>query len=135
MSYLKKNKWISVGVGGFLGAGSRYAIYMGFPDALSLYGTFLCNMLGCLIIGFLFDTLKNKPFHRELWLLFGTGFCGGFTTMSAFASEIVHLGSNNLYLLAACYLLGTWVFGIVLTIIGVKASQFLSQRLERRSEN
>jgi CrcB protein len=132
--YIEKIKGIYVGIGGLLGAGSRYAIYISFPEVLTLYGTLLCNMLGCLIIGFLFEYLKNKPFHRDLWLLLGTGFCGGFTTMSAFASELVQLGQSNLYIVAVCYLFGTWVFGIIFTFMGVKASEFLLQRIERRSQ-
>jgi CrcB protein len=85
-------------------------------------------MLGCLVIGFLFNFLKNKPNQRELWLLLGTGFCGGFTTMSAFASELVHLGDSNQLLIGASYLFITWIFGIIFTLVGINISDILLRR-------
>ncbi|WP_456275688.1 fluoride efflux transporter FluC [Bacillus sp. AK128] len=128
---MKNSSSIYVAIGGFIGAGARYGIYLSLPIPLSLLGTFLCNMLGCLLIGLFYEFLNNRSKQRELWLLLGTGFCGGFTTMSAFSGELVQLGESGQILLLVFYLLGTWLMGIFLTIVGIKLATLLLDRKER----
>jgi CrcB protein len=57
------------------------------------YGTLSVNLLGSFTLGFLMAlVLKKTGAHHEEWKLFlGTGFCGGFTTFSAFAAENMNL--------------------------------------------
>ncbi len=53
----------------------------GFP-----YGTLIVNVVGCLIVGYVLTWTADHDYDR--WrLLFATGFCGAFTTFSAFAYE------------------------------------------------
>ena len=82
-------------IGGVVGTFSRYALagavgrMMGerFP-----YGTLLVNMLGCFIIGVL-DVLTREKFvlGPQGRLLLMVGFCGAFTTFSAFILETGNL--------------------------------------------
>ena len=88
-------KWACLVIGGVTGTLARYfftdAVYevmgTGFP-----YGTFLVNVVGCLAIGFLAALSESKfllgPNAR---LLLMAGFCGAFTTFSAFMLETVTL--------------------------------------------
>lgn len=73
-----------VALGG--GAGSALRAYLsqllrhGFP-----WGTFLVNVIGCFLIGLLMSELEDDQMDMRLLLV--SGFCGGFTTFSAFGSE------------------------------------------------
>lgn len=82
--------WL-VFVGGGLGAVSRYGVTVlavrlfgaGFP-----WGTLAVNVVGCFLIGLLFELAERtaliSPAAR---LLLMTGFLGGLTTFSAFGLE------------------------------------------------
>ena len=88
-------KWFYLIGGGILGTLARYilagAIYQkvgtGFP-----YGTLVVNLIGCFLIG-VFDTIFNQkiPLSPLLRIFLMAGFCGAFTTFSAFILETGHL--------------------------------------------
>jgi CrcB protein len=80
-----------VGTGGFLGTVSRFLTsrYFSatFPSSFP-YGTFVVNIVGCFLIGLIYGVSEKGNFLSTEWRLFLTvGFCGGFTTFSAFAAE------------------------------------------------
>lgn len=89
-----------VGLGGFFGSASRYAIsswvhklsnYHWFP-----YGTLAVNMIGCFVIGLLVGLSESKGIlTHEAHLVLLVGFLGGFTTFSAFGNETILLLNNN----------------------------------------
>lgn len=77
---------VLVGMGGCLGAVSRYGIGQWIrresPGRLPI-GTFLVNMSGSFLLGLLVGSHLN---HQ--WMLFaGTGFMGAYTTFSTFKLE------------------------------------------------
>ena len=111
-----------VGLGGFIGASLRYAtgLLVGrfFSEANFPYGTFVVNMLGCLLIGFLAGLTDSRDLLNDASRAFVfTGMLGAFTTFSTFSYETMGLLQNgqtspaltNLGLQIILGLLAVWV--------------------------
>lgn len=83
------NPLVLVGVGGALGATSRYLLSGAVTTFGTLpAGTLLVNVLGSFGLGLvMFDTGYLGVLTPEARLLLGTGFFGGFTTFSTFSYE------------------------------------------------
>ena len=84
-----------VGVAGGIGAICRYLIMLAVRTTGELqgFGTLVVNSIGCFIIGVLAGWLVVSPWSTEtktaFTLLTMTGFCGGFSTFSAFTLDCV----------------------------------------------
>ena len=82
-------------------------------------GTFLINLIGCFIIGMIYAIAsRNASTGSDIKLLLATGFCGGFTTFSAFAFENLELFKSGLHLTALLYIILSVVLGILAVILG-----------------
>jgi CrcB protein len=86
---------IVIGVGGAIGALARYllggAVHRLVPGFFP-YGTFVVNLLGCLIFGVIVGIAESRvaigPIGRAFILI---GVLGGFTTFSSFTYETFEL--------------------------------------------
>jgi CrcB protein len=106
-----------VAVGGAAGTWLRLAVARALPSGASAFpwSTLLVNLLGSLILGFVVVTaLERAAPTRFLRPLIGTGFCGGLTTFSTFAVEIVLLIRAGRPGLAALYAAVSLIAGLVL---------------------
>jgi len=115
-----------VGFGGGVGSTFRYLVSLamgknasGFP-----YSTLIVNILGCLVIGILVGiSEKHQYFSQNFKLLLITGFCGGFTTFSAFTLENIKLLESGKFLLMTLYASLSILLGLVFTFIGIYISK------------
>ena len=90
-----------VGVGGFLGAVSRFLVTAWIhsrTEALP-FGTLVVNVIGCLALGFLATFVAEQLFESNvLRLVMMVGFLGAFTTLSAFSYEAALRWTNGQWL-------------------------------------
>ena len=113
--------FILVFLGGGLGSGLRYlvAIAMNQYSKILPFGTFTVNMIGCLLIGLVLGyAQKENTLTSNQTLLLATGFCGGFTTFSAFANENLELIKNGEIFNFSVYTIGSILIGILAVFIG-----------------
>ena len=86
--------FLSVAVGGALGACARYAITMAMSHHLLRFpmATLITNVSGALVAGFVATWFINKGLlGMPAQLLVVVGFLGGFTTFSAFSVDTLRL--------------------------------------------
>ncbi len=112
-----------IGFAGFLGTIARYLsgqlIYQFLPVSFP-YGTLIVNILGCFIIGLVYGWFEKENIYSNEWkLIFATGFCGGFTTFSAFSIENIQLLRDGQFGFALLYIFVSVVIGISATFGGV----------------
>ncbi len=93
-------KLLFVGMGGFVGAARRF-VTSGFVSRITIqtqfpYGTFVVNMVGCLLIGFLAGLADSRDLFTVTSRAFVfTGILGAFTTFSTFSYETMGLFQNG----------------------------------------
>ena len=120
---------IYVFIGGGLGSLVRFLLSKlvnAFHNSNFPFGTFTINIIACFALGFIIGLADHKqllsPASRLFWAV---GFCGGFSTFSAFSSEsltLIQQGHNSTMLL---YILLTVVVCLTATFGGL----FIAQRI------
>lgn len=112
-----------VGTGGLIGSIARYltASYFTkvFPSSFP-YGTFIVNIVGCLIIGIIYGLSERFNWLTPEWRLFlATGICGGFTTFSSFAYENIKLIQDGNFFVFSIYSIASFTLGLFAVFIGL----------------
>ena len=96
-----------VATGGFLGANARYLVGRAVAG---LPGTFLANVVGCFLLGFLvYEQQFAGSLRERSRLVFAVGFLSSFTTYSTFAAETVALSPP----VAAANVAATYALGLL----------------------
>ncbi|MDM5213569.1 CrcB family protein [Peribacillus sp. NJ4] len=107
----------AVGFGGAAGAILRYCVILTTGHSFFPFGTLLINIVGSFLLGMINGYFASKK--KSFWFLaLGSGFCGGFTTMSTFSQEVVDLLQTSLPF-AGLYLGATLFFGLVAGFLGL----------------
>ena len=119
--------FLIVGLGGAVGSMLRYAVQKIFQvqsAATFPTGTLLVNIAGCFLIGILWSMIsRSLTWNEEMKLLLMTGFCGGFTTFSAFTLEGIGLLKENKTVLFVIYLTASVLGGLLATFIGIRIAK------------
>ncbi|WHY98981.1 fluoride efflux transporter FluC [Peribacillus simplex] len=107
----------AVGFGGAVGAILRYCVILTAGHSFFPFGTLLINIVGSFLLGMINGYFASKK-KSLVFLALGSGFCGGFTTMSTFSQEVVNLLQTSLTL-AGLYIGATLFFGLVAGFFGL----------------
>ena len=114
--------FLLVFLGGGVGSSCRFLIsnILNYNfKSFHYLGTFSVNIIGCILIGIVMGFLqKENNFNQNYLLLFSSGFCGGFTTFSAFANENLDLIKSGNFSLFFLYVISSVVFGIAAAYLG-----------------
>ena len=88
------------------------------PDEFP-WSTLATNVAGCFAIGVLMVLVVERlSSSRLVRPFFGTGLLGGFTTFSTYAVDTRELLAAGRPAVAAAYLLGTLVLGLLAVVVG-----------------
>ena len=115
-------------LGGGIGSVLRYGMgkYLNSTQTGIPYGTFAANILGSLIIGIILGlALKNNSLSNNTVLFLATGFCGGFTTFSAFAYENHIFLKSGDFMSFALYTIGSFIIGFAAVFFGMWLIKFI----------
>jgi fluoride exporter len=129
---------LAVCCGGVVGAVSRYLVLLALPTETGRFplGTFVINVTGSALLGFLLVTLDNRFAERRMLRpLLGTGLIGAYTTFSTVSVEAVLLARAGRVLTAAIYVGLTVVCGLGAGLLGMTAARLsLGHATWRRKE-
>jgi fluoride exporter len=113
--------WLYIALFGALGSVSRHAVSLWAKSALGLafpWGTLLVNVLGSLVLGFVVTLALNGRVSEPAQLAIGVGFCGAFTTFSAFELEVMNALLEGRSTLAVGYVVLSLVLGFAAVWLG-----------------
>jgi len=112
-----------VAMGGAFGSLVRYGVgrlcSWCLPNASSVLGTGLVNLVGAFLLGVVVSSFPANP-KPSVWVLFlGVGFCGGLTTFSTLAMELADLMQQRRFLGLIGYGAGSLALGLLAFLAGV----------------
>lgn len=113
-------QFLLVALGGAAGSVLRFAAQRIIPAQSFPYNTFAVNISGCFLIGVLWALLLRGALQSDGRLLLMVGFCGGFTTFSAFTLEGMLMLQSGKWFNFLLYMLFSTVFGLLATLLGFK---------------
>lgn len=109
--------WLLVIAGALVGAPLRYLTDRAVQtrhDSVFPWGTFVVNVVGCLVLGIL-----TAATPADVRLLLGTGLCGALTTYSTFSYETLRLAETGARRYAMANAAGSVVCGLGAAFAGV----------------
>ena len=119
-----------VGIGSFLGGVARYGLTRFVAEGVVSelpFGTFVVNIVGCFLLGLLYQLFSAVFSPSEgIRLLLTVGFCGGFTTFSTFVAEDLTMLSSARFFIAAIYAVLSVLIGLAAMWLGMRCAGLFS---------
>ena len=113
---------LAIFLGGGIGAVSRYLISLNLAKNFEInlpVSTFLVNVIGSFVIGFLYILFIEKTdITPAVKLSLTVGFCGGLTTFSTFSLELFEMIGNQQIFHAFSYIILSVTICVIMTAIG-----------------
>ena len=112
---------LAIAVAAGLGAVARYALDQAVQRRTAgelPLGTFVVNALGSLLLGLVLGLSVHHGLSRGTTLVVGTGFAGGFTTLSTWAWETLALAQGRQLAAAAANVVGSFAVGLLAAAAG-----------------
>jgi fluoride exporter len=124
------NKYLVVGIGGFLGAIARFWLGGYISNRMGTrfpYGTFVINMTGSFLIGFILTLLAERTHWSPNWrYLIPIGFIGAYTTFSTFEYETFRSIQDGELLVAGLNVGLSVIVGFISVWLGVIAGRTIT---------
>lgn len=125
------NRYLLIAVGAALGANARYLVGVWAGNRLGAdfpYGTFIVNIVGSFVLGFLLtlgtERLQLSP---EARLLLAVGFLGSFTTFSSYAVESLNLWRDAGLWRSLLNVAGNNLVGLFAAVLGAALAHWLQR--------
>ncbi|MDD3905204.1 MAG: fluoride efflux transporter CrcB [Candidatus Omnitrophica bacterium] len=121
-------RFFVIGLGGAVGTMSRYflsGVEHRFSNHLFPVNTLIVNLLGSLVIGFLWGLFERFAVPSQVRVFVFVGILGGFTTFSTFSLENFHLFKDGQIKVAIMNIIATNTLGVVLVFVGFVISKQL----------
>lgn len=120
---------ICITIGAIAGANLRFAVSrwaMKYVSASVPYGTFIINVTGSFIVGFILVWTSERVLADPRWrALIVVGFCGSYTTFSSYSFETFDLFEKGHYALAVGNFLANNGLGLVAVLAGAVLARAL----------
>ena len=114
--------WALIGIGGALGAISRYAVDSAVNGLFgsTVLGTFAANISGSFLLGLLASAAAGRMgLPEEVRAFAAVGFLGSYTTFSTLTVASVQLAYDGDWLRALANIVGSILVGIAAALCGL----------------
>ena len=119
--------FLFVALGGAVGAMGRYSISLLPVKTEFPFLTFITNIIGAILIGFVVGiSANNEKVSANTVLFWKTGVCGGFTTFSTFSLEAFNLLENKHYAVGGLYIFLSCLCCILGVLCGRKIADIVN---------
>ena len=127
---MKMIEFVLLAVGAVVGAFLRYSLV---DSPMTIAGlpvnVLIVNVIGSFLMGLFSVLAVVLNLDTRYTLLFATGFCGSFTTMSSFALETSNLIDSNRFSLVALNIIGNVGLSLGAVIGGRAVGDFAMERI------
>src|SRR5690349_4295110 len=117
----------AIAIGGAIGTLARAGLADALPHRVDRWpwATFIANVAGAFILGWLLTRLSERTAPTQYWRFFaGTGICGALTTFSTFQIETFQYARAGEVTLAVGYPLASVTAGMLLAVAGVLVARW-----------
>ncbi|TYS65854.1 CrcB family protein [Sutcliffiella horikoshii] len=119
---------LAVFIGGAVGTLLRYAITVSTVEIAFPLGTLFVNLVGSFVLGTFTGWMMRREGKEYIKVGFGTGLCGGFTTMSTLAADAFMLEAQSTIFITTIYLFSSIVGGLLFAFLGLLLGHSLSKK-------